>query len=229
MKGVKRKALLFVLMFFVGVSFVSAGVGIKSYQESLLLGEGEKGCLNVGAYNPFVTDTYVLVGVSEELQEVLTKQSADTKLLPAKTSSDDALNLEFCFKVPRVYSRDCLVGDFICEQTCTEDQKVYEGEVFLQSVPAPTEIGGTGGSSTKMSVSHPMRIRVACEAHSRDYTLVYVLVALICAIVIAWTLFSKYRKPKAQRDKEKIAKLKADLAKEEGKGKKTKKKSRKKK
>lgn len=211
--------LIFVILLSASMSFVSAGVGIKKYQESLLVNEGEEGCIVVGAYNPFSTDTNIIVGVSDSLKEVLTLQEADTKLLPAGTSSDKAIEVKFCFEVPIVYQRDCSIGSFICALSCDEPQKVYDGEIFLQTIPLQTSASGVGGSTTSMSVSQDMAVRVACNPHPRDYTLVYVLAALISAIVIGIALFSKYRKPKAERIREKMQKLKQEM-KAENKGKK---------
>ena len=210
----KKFISLIFLIFFFSIAFASAGVGIKKYQESLLVNEGEEGCVVVGAYNPFSTDTNVVVKVSEPLQEVLSLQEADTKLLPAGTSSDKALEMRFCFEVPTVYQRDCIVGSFVCALSCDEPQKVYEGEIYLQTLPLETAAGGVGGSTTSMSVSQDMKVRVACNPHPRDYTLVYVLIALISALVIGIALFNKYRKPKEQRIKEKMQKLKEEIKKE---------------
>jgi len=215
----KKLFLFFAIFLFFNLSFVSAGVGIKKYQESMMVNENEEGCVIVGAYNPFSTDTYINIGVSESLKEVLSLQEADTKLLPAGTSSSNAIDMNFCFKVPKVYTRDCSIGSFICALSCDEPQKEYAGDIFLQTVPGDSVAGGVGGSTTSMSVSQDMNVRVACNPHSRDYTLVYVLVALISALVVGTTLFNKYRKPKEQRIKEKMQKLKEEM-KAEGKGKK---------
>lgn len=208
-----------ILFLLVGIlifsSFVSAGIGIKYEQESALVGEGEKACLTYGVYNPWDDETYATIGLSDSLLEILSMQEAETKLLPAQTSSDEAIPIEFCFKVPNnIYYKDCSVGSFICKQECTEEMKVYEGEVFVSTVPDPKAIEGTGGSATKYSISAPLRVRVKCVPHARDYTLVYVLLALISAAVIAFILIRRYRKPKAERDKEKLKKLKAEIAKE---------------
>lgn len=209
------------LLFFLGS--VSAGIGIKWDKESALISEGEKACMTYAVYNPWNDETYATIGLSEELLEILTLQEVEAKVIPAQTSSAEAIPIEFCFEAPDVYQRDCLVGSFVCEQTCSEEQKMYEGEVVVSTLPNPNVIEGTGGSSTQMSVSAPLRIRISCTPHARDYTLVYVLLAIISALVIGWVLFSKYRKPKAVRDREKFEKLKAELSKSKKKAKKKKK------
>jgi hypothetical protein len=215
-KEVKSIKIIFLLLgIILFSSLVSSGIGIKKYQESMLVNEGQEACIAVGAYNPFPTGTNVIIGVSDGLKDVLVLQEAEKKYLPPDTSSDHAIDLKFCFKVPEVYHRDCsIAGKFICKLDCTEPQQVYSGEIFLQSVPSPLSVGGTGGSTTTMSVSQDMRVRVACTPHSRDYTLIYVVVAVICAIVIFTILFRKYRKPRVERDREKLKKLRVQLAKE---------------
>jgi len=212
-KGVISLFVMFLVfgLIVLNISGVEAGIGIKKYKESMLVGEGEKGCVVVGAYNPFSTDTNVIIGVTDPIKDVLVLQEAKTKLLPAGTSSDEAINMEFCFKVPTVYERDCKVGSFLCAVSCNEEQKVYDGEIYLRTVPLETSAGGIGGSSTSMSVSQDMKVRVRCDPHPTDYTLLYVLIALISLLVIGIVIFRKYRKPKSERIKEKMQELKKEM------------------
>ena len=205
-----------VLMLLVLTSLVSAGVGIKWEQESALVNENEKTCLTYKVYNPWPEESYVTIEVSDEsgeIKEILTEQESEEKLVPANTASSEAIPIKFCFKVPKIYKRDCWVGNFICKQECNEEQKIYEGEVSVKSVPPPTEIGGAGGSATSMAVSAPLRIKVRCNAHSRDFTLIYIVLALISALVIGIVLYRRYRKPASERDKEKLRRLQEKIRK----------------
>lgn len=205
--------LVFAILFL--SSAVSAGIGIKWDKESALVEEGGRACLTYGVYNPWPSESYVTIGLDGDLNQVLVMQEADSKLIPAETSSNESIPLEFCFKVPHVYERDCSVGSFICELACPDELQTYDGNVVISSIPNPLQVtDGAGSSSTVMSVSAPLRIRVSCESHPRDYTLAYIIVAIISALVIFWILFSKYRKPKAQRDAEKLKKLRAEIASE---------------
>lgn len=207
--------LVFLLAFiFLWISFVSAGVGIKWNKESALVNEGEITCLTYSVYNPWPEDTYVTISPSEELNDILTMQDAKVKLIPAETSSNKAIPIEFCFKIPNIYEKDCwIAGKFICEQTCQEDQQIYEGEVVVQSVSTENQIGGSG-STTMMSVSAPLRIRVRCNPYSRDFTLIYVLLALISILGIGIILYLKFRLPKLERDRKKLQKLRELVKKE---------------
>jgi len=215
----KKESVVFVFAFAIlfSLSFASAGIGIKWSQESAMVNEGDTACLTYSVYNPWSEETYATIGLSEELLGILTMQDVNAKLIPAETSSAEAIPIEFCFKVPSIYEKDCSVGNFICKQECSEEMKVYEGDVVVSTVPAPTQIGGTGGSSTQMAVSAPLRIRVKCNPYPRDYSLIYIIIAVISALVVFMVLFKRYRKPKTQRDKERLAKLKAEIAREEGK------------
>jgi hypothetical protein len=204
--GVKFVAMLFLVLFMAG--FVSAGVGIKWDRESALAAGGEEACLTYGVYNPWNEDTYVEVGVSEELEEVLLVQDVNSTLVPANTPSGDSIPVEFCFEVPSgLYDKDCWLGNFfVCEQACNEEQRIYEGEVEIRSVPPPS---GAAGSAAVMAVSAPLRVKVRCDAHGRDYTVLYILLGIIAFVVIILTF--KYRKPREQRIREEMAELRAKL------------------
>jgi len=202
------RVFLGVAMLVMMASFASAGVGIKWVEESIIVEEGEEGCLTYYAYNPWDDDSTVVIGLSGELTDVLTMQEAETKFVPAHTSSNESLPIKFCFEVPRVYERDCWIGEsLICEQQCGVEQKVYEGEVYLTSVP----MAGGGGSSTAVAVSADLRIRVPCKVHGRDYTLVFLVLAIIALAVIVILLKRKYGKPKSERLREEMKKLRAEM------------------
>jgi len=209
-KGETARIFLGVAVFVMLLSFASAGVGIKWVEESIMVEEGEEGCLTYYAYNPWPDDTTVSIGLSEELKEVLTMQEAETKFVPAHTSSNDSLPIKFCFKVPRIYERNCWIGDsLICEQQCGIEPKTYEGEVYLSSVPDSTG----GGSSTVVAVSADLRIRVPCKVHGRDYTLVFLGLAIIALAVIIILLKRRYGTPKSVRLKEEMKKLRDEMKK----------------
>lgn len=195
--------------------FVSAGLGIKYGQESAMVNEGDETCLSYSVYNPWPDDSNVIIGVSDSLKEILVLQEAETKFVPKFTSSQDAIPIKFCFKVPQVYSRNCaFAGKLLCELTCKEDMKSYEGEVSVSTLPVDTAITGTGGSAAMAVVGAPLRIRVACNPFPRSYTLLYVLIALISAVVIGIIFFMRYRRPKIERDKERVRKLKEEIKRE---------------
>jgi len=199
------------------VNFVSAGVGIKWEQESFLINDGERTCLTYSVYNPWPEDSYVKLELPENLKNLLISQEAETKLVPANTPSASAIPVKFCFKTPAVYERDCWVGSFICKQECMEEQKVYEGDVSVKSVPGNTEISGSGGSATQMSVSAPLKLKIVCNAHKRDFTLVYAILAVVSLVAIVIILYRKYRKPEAERKKEKLQNLKEEMNRLKGK------------
>ena len=212
---------LFSLSVFILLSFslVSAGIGIRSDQTSIVVKEGESACIeSVSAYNPFATVSRVIISVSPELQEVLIEQSAEEKLIPAETSSANSIPLKFCFKVPNnLYEKDYasvpLVGNVIDKIDCTDkDIRTYSGEVILESVPSDSK--GGYGSATMMSVSTPLNIRVTCpDTGGWRYTKLYLIVAILSAGVVGFILFRKYRRPKSQRLKERMDKLKEEMRK----------------
>jgi len=214
MKKEVRIGISFLVIMLALASLVTGGVGIKWDQESALVSEGEKTCLSYSVYNPWPESTYVTIEPSDELKSILVLQDVESKLVPANTPSTQAIPVKFCFKIPDIYTRDCWISGLICKQECEEEQKVYAGEVLVKAVPPPTEISGTGGSATTMSVSAPLNIKVKCNAHARNFTLLYVLLAIIAAIIIIILLVRKYRKPKIERDKERMKKLQEKIKRE---------------
>jgi len=187
---------LFVILFF---SLASAGVGIRWDRESALVPENTKTCLTYGVYNPWAEDTYVQIVLSESLRGILSSSDADLAFVPKDTSSSETIPVTFCFKTPSVYEKDCLIGDFaLCKQDCSEPMKIYEGEVqVVETDVKQVKSGGSGGSSTQMSVSAPLRVKVQCVAHKRNYSLVYITVALIAGIILAWRLLKRNKKIKS--------------------------------
>ncbi|MCR4327786.1 MAG: hypothetical protein NUV46_04370 [Nanoarchaeota archaeon] len=170
----------------------SAGVGLRWEQETALIPENSNVCLTYGVYNPWPKDSYVKVQLSESLQEIMV--SGDTKVdsIPKYTSSDSAIPVKFCFKTSSVYKKDCLVGGLLCSQLCEGELKVYEGQVEVIEVSeSELQTGGSGGSTTTMTVSAPLRVRVQCIPHPRDYALVYIVVGLTALAILVWRIYKK--------------------------------------
>lgn len=190
----KGKIIALLIGMILVVPMVSAGVGIKWGRESLLVSQGQEACLTYSVYNPWPDDSYVKIGLSGELNDILQYQESEAQLIPANTGSGEAIPLEFCFQVPFVYDegRDCLVGDTVgCEQVCGDPQRVYSGEIVVTEEAGPLVVTGSGGSSAFVSVSAPLNIKVSCEAHSRDYSFVYVAVALVALVFLVIAVAKK--------------------------------------
>jgi hypothetical protein len=180
------------------IPLVSAGVGIKWDKESILLGEGEEACITYSAYNPFEGDTNARIELSEELSEVLITQETETIQIPGETGHEEAIPVEFCFRAPRgVYKKDCLFLNMFCEQKCEADMKEFAGEVAVVEI-SDSNIEGEGGSATTMAVAAPLNVRIKCNPHTRDFSLIYIVVALIALIIII-TIVSKRLKHKKKR------------------------------
>jgi len=193
------KILLFIFVGFMLVSpVVSAGVGLSWTEQSSLVPENTKTCLTYKVYNPWPTDSYVEIGLSEEIMEIVSSWSTEITFIPKETSSNQAIPIEFCFKTPRIYERDCWIGNnLICKQECNEETKVYNGEVeVMEASSSDLTEAGAGGSATAMAVSAPLAIKVQCIPHSRNLTLIYVLIAVIAGILLAIKLFRKKKKKK---------------------------------
>lgn len=199
---------------FLVIPMIYAGVGIKWDRQSMLIPEGERGCLSYSVYNPWPKETNVVIDVSDELKPVLVLQEAETKFVPAYTYSNQSIPIKFCFKAPFVFPKDCLIAGFICKKVCTENFREFRGEVIVSSVPGTSPTGGSGGSATRMAVGAPLVLRVQCIAHPRNFILVYILIGLIAALIIGGLLYKKYRKSPLERDKDKLRALKDKIKRE---------------
>jgi hypothetical protein len=190
-KNMKYLLLAISLVFM--LSFVSAGVGISWDKESALIPEKTKTCLTYKVYNPWDKDVYAKIELSDALQEIVSSYENEVKFIPKETSSAMAIPVNFCFKTSKIYKRNCWIGNrFICKQECTEDMKVYSGEVeVIEISEAAFEASGAGGSATQMSISAPLKIRVQCIAHDRDYSLIYIVIALISGGLLFWNVKRK--------------------------------------
>ena len=205
MRGEKLgvKFIIFGIAFIFLIGLVSAGVGISWDKESSLVPEKTKTCLTYKVYNPWSDDAYAKIELSEELQEIISSEETEIKFIPAETSSSEAIPVSFCFKTPNIYERDCGSGDsVICKQDCNEEMKVYAGEVQVIEVSETEfESGGAGGSKTMMSVSAPLKIRVQCIPHDRNYSLIYIVVALIAGILLVLNILKQRKKDKNKKKK----------------------------
>ncbi len=198
----KNKNLKFIVLFaslIIFSSLVTAGIGIKVSQESILVPEGEEGCVTYYVYNPFDKDSKASISVTSELRDILQYQDKETQIIPAETSSGEAIPVEFCFQIPKqVYEKDCLVGDMLCKQECNMERKIFEGEVVLNEIQEEGE--NNEGSATALTLGYPLKVGVKCKEHPRDLTPVYIIIAAVALILILITT-KKDKKKKSSSSK----------------------------
>lgn len=196
-RGIKGIIVTSIFFLMIILPMVQAGVGISWDRESALVPEKTKTCLTYKVYNPWPTDVYAQIKLSDELMEIVRSSDSEVQFIPKETSSSEAIPVTFCFKTPSVYEKDCLIGDdLICKKECSEELKIFEGEVeVIEMSENEAKISGAGGSKTTTSVSAPLRVRVQCVPHARNYSIVYGLVALIAGtLLLLNVLRSKRRK-----------------------------------
>lgn len=210
MRRIKRGVFLggFLLISILMLSFISAGVGLKWSQESVIAIEHKKACITYYVYNPWDSDTYVQIELSDEMQNIVASYESEKKLIPAHTSSGEALPIEFCFKTPYIYERDCWIGNFLfCKQECNEEMEIYSGDIEAVEISeANFKSSGAGGSATQMSVSAPIKVGVQCVAHDRNLSLIYIVVALIAGTLLTLNILKRRkskRKSKSIKSKKK--------------------------
>ena len=192
-------SVIFIILLVIGLSqFVLArkGVGMVWTTETEIVNEGASKCISYGIYNPWDEDVTATLDVSDELKPILLKIDSKPQFIKGETFHDAAVLTEFCFKVARVYSRDCLIGNMLCEQTCSETPIEYSGSVIALEEQSG-EASGTG-SATSLGVVVPLKIKVACNESSRNYTPVYIIIIVIALGLIAWILYRNKNANKAQ-------------------------------
>ena len=177
------------------MTFARKGVGIVWNTETEIVKEGSTHCVTYGIYNPWDEDVYAKLGVSKDLENIISNQQSEAKLIKAETFHENAVPIEFCFEIAKTYTNDCLLGPFLCEQVCQEQQVVHEGKIIAME-EASGGTGGTAGSSTSLGVSVPLKLKVQCESQNRSYTLVYVIMIGITLILISLLVYTKGKRKK---------------------------------
>lgn len=215
-RGVLMKIFVFLVMILISLNMVSA-VGIKWFTEGETVQEEDDVCIKYGAYNPSSNDIKVKIEVTDELKEIVIGKSSEDKIVKAGTKSSEAEEINFCFKVPNVYEKDCLIGNLVCEQMCGQEVKSYQGELVMTEELVEASGGGTAGSGATIAASAPLKIIVSCNKHDREWGLVYITAIILVLCITGILLYRKYRTPKIVRDKEKLNKLQAKIKSEEGK------------
>ena len=191
-------------------------VGIKWYTEGEVVNENSEKCIKYGAYNPSGNDIKVKIEVTDSLKDIISGESFEDKIVKAATKSSEAEEINFCFKVPEVYEKDCLIGNLVCEQRCEQETKSYSGDVIMTEALVGTG-GGAAGSGATIAASAPLELVVSCVKHDREWGLVYITAIIIVLCIFGIWLYKKYSKPKVVRDKEKLKKLQEKIKTEEGK------------
>lgn len=163
------------------------GIGIKWTEESAFVSEGQKKCLNYGIYNPFDTDVTGFLTATKDLEALY--ESEDPKLIPAETSSSEAIPTEICFEIPKLYNEESILGLFK-KRSCDEQQVTLTGEVM-----AAYKLGdATGtGSITGASFAAPLRLKVTCNPLERDMLPLYVVLIAILMVLIGIALKNRKR------------------------------------
>jgi hypothetical protein len=129
--------LLFVLTFF-SSACATIGIGLKWSTESEIAQAGENACITYGIYNPFDRDVNGYLEATGDLKEIYTAE--EPKLIPASTSSQNAVQTEICFKIPK------------------KPGTILHGEVVAAFKPA--DVSGTG-SAVGTSFAAPLTIAIA--------------------------------------------------------------------
>ncbi|MEK6934934.1 MAG: hypothetical protein AABW46_03580 [Nanoarchaeota archaeon] len=180
---------LLIILIIMPASLALKGVGIKWSSESAIVEEESTTCLDYGLYNPWDEAINAELGVSEELQEVITVKESETVFLNAFKPSSDAVPVQLCFKVPEVYEDDCLIAGFLCEQTCDLGEISFKGDVVATG--KGTDVSGSSGSSATVAASVPLELIVNCEERERSYVDLYIAILILVLIIIGVVFYKR--------------------------------------
>jgi len=179
--------LLFSFLLLLPLAAAEKGVGIMWATQSEMVKEGQINCVEYKVYNPFDENTNIFLTASGNLAPLV--KDSDAVLVPAGTTHDKAIPISLCFDIPKVYSKDCTAG-VICEQTCSEAEVSYTGEILA----AEKSTAGTGaeaaGSATRAVASAPLTLKVACEKSGKNWMPV-IAVIIVLALIAAFIALRK--------------------------------------
>jgi hypothetical protein len=192
-----------------------SAVGLKWYTEAESVISGKEKCIPYGAYNPSNEDIKVVIEVTDELIEIVLDGSTDDKIIPANTRSKEAVEIKFCFQVTEIYPKDCLIAGFLCEQKCGQEPKRYDGDMVMTEKQINQDTGQATGSGTSLAASSQLALIVECHEFDRSWTPAYIVLLVIVLTILALAIRKKYSKPKIEREKEKLKKLRSKIEKEE--------------
>lgn len=178
------------------------GAGLQWYTESVQITEGTTQCVKYGIYNPWDEDITIGLVAGGEIAEFA--KLPKPQFVPAGTKSSSANPIEICFKIPKVYHKNCRAGSFMCEHDCSE-KIIYSGEISATESSPANKAGGTG-SATAASVASNLKIEVLCAEKSSAWTLIPAAIGLAILVLLA-----ALKWPTAQRKKEKYISLFNDL------------------
>ena len=165
------------------------GVGIVWNTENEIVNEDSTNCIEYGLYNPWDEDVNAYLSVSDELKDIITSEHSEPKVIKGKTMHNAAVPVKICFKIAKVYSEDCLWNGQICEQRCEESQVIYTGKI--KTMEKESGLLSGAGSATALGVSVPLTLKVRCNSHSRDWSLVYIIVIGVVLSAIGILLYKR--------------------------------------
>ena len=188
----------------------SKGVGLIWNTQTEIINENIKQCIEYGVYNPGSQEVNVYLEAEGNIKNVAEKVESKPKLIQPGTEHEDAIPLEICFYIPEVYDKDCLIGNYICKQTCQGEEISYDGSVNAYEVIEQNQVGG---SAAGLGVSAPLTLMIKCSEHSRDWSLLYIIIIIIVGLLIGLNFYKKYRTPPQIKKAQKIQKLETKLSK----------------
>ncbi len=172
------------------------GVGIIWDTETAIVNEDSVHCVDYGLYNPWNEDVNAMLGVSDELRNVITETDTEPVFIEAETYHEDNIPTQLCFKVANVYEEDCLLFGTLCAQKCDNMEEVkYSGRVTVNEKPKEST-QGTTGSATSLGISVPLDLRIQCSESPRNWTFIYYIIIVLAIVAIVMIFIKRHNASK---------------------------------
>ena len=165
---VKGILLMLIMLTFFSSASATVGIGLKWVTESQIAQPGENTCVTYGIYNPFNRDVNGYLEATGDLEEIYTAESS--KLIPAGTSSQNAIQTEICFKAPN------------------RPGAILQGEVVAAFRPA--DVSGTG-SAVGTSFAAPLTLTIANSVNALPPGTNMAIGAIIVLAAALWIIKKK--------------------------------------
>lgn len=167
-------------------------IQIQKNPINLNLNESESSCI---LFENRISMENISLKYSEELEKVFLEIKKPEKISTNKT--------QICFTTERVYEKECFIG-FFCKQSCETELKQFAGDITLNSF---TE-------ENQQSLKLPLHIKIACNPHGRDYTPLFLFLATVSLLIVAYIMDKKSKINQIEEDEEKLHELEEKIKKE---------------
>ncbi len=169
-----KKFTIILMLLLIPSTFAMSGAGLKYNFEYVELTEKSTHCLNYGLYNPYDSDSYLVLNAEGEHAEYQVKSKS--VLVPGNTGVDDEIRHDLCFKFPKLV------------ESCEEG-------LLLSGKAVAKKDAESEGIGTALAVSSPLDIKLTCK--DSNFNVMFFIIPFIFML----SMFGFFYIRKASRNK----------------------------